>query len=90
MNKKLNIPFTAKILIALFVLFCIVSVITVQIQLNDLRGQYEAIVQDLEDHQFHLEELQYELSLPEDEYIIRYARKNGFRMSGEITFVSPD
>ena len=74
----------------LFLVFCLFSVITLRIQLNDLMAERDIAMRKLDECQFRLEELDYEYSLDEDAYIERYMRKNGYRMGGEIVFKSED
>ncbi len=73
-----------------FLVFCLFSVITLRIQLNDLMAERDIAMRKLDECQFRLEELDYEYSLDEDAYIERYMRKNGYRMGGEIVFKSED
>ncbi len=73
-----------------FLVFCLFSVITLRIQLNDLMAERDVAMRKLDECQFRLEELDYEYSLDEDAYIERYMRKNGYRMGGEIVFKSED
>ena len=73
-----------------FLVFCLFSVITLRIQLNDLMAERDIAMRKLDECQFRLEELDYEYSLDEDAYIERDMRKNGYRMGGEIVFKSED
>ena len=58
-----------------------------QSQINSLDEQYEELVSEVKQHQDIVDELNYEFTLTEKEYIEKYAReKLGFHKTGEIVF----
>ena len=85
MIKKKN--FFPAIIVAAIVIFLTVIIIVLQSQINALNRQYDEIKAELEQHQDLVDELNYEFTLSEKEYIEKYAReKLGFHKTGEIVF----
>ena len=87
MIKKNKKNFFPAIIIAVIVIFLIVIIIALQSQINALNAQYTELKAEHKAHQDIVDELNYEFTLSEKEYIEKYAReKLGFHKSGEIVF----
>ena len=85
MIKKKN--FFPTIIISVIVVFLAIIIIVLQSQLSSLKAQYNDLSAALKSHQDAVDELNYEFTLSEKEYIEKYAReKLGFHKSGEIVF----
>lgn len=85
MIKKKNLFPT--IIVAVIVVFLAIIIIVLQSQINTLNTQYAALKDELKAHQDIVDELNYEFTLSEKEYIEKYAReKLGFHKTGEIVF----
>ena len=85
MIKKKN--FVPTIIIAVIVVFLAIIIIVLQSQINALHAQHKELSAELKSHQDAVDELNYEFTLSEKEYIEKYAReKLGFHKSGEIVF----
>lgn len=85
MIKKKN--FFPAIIAAVIVIFLVVIIIVLSSQINALNSQYDELKAELEQHQDIVDELNYEFTLSEKEYIEKYAReKLGFHKTGEIVF----
>lgn len=68
-------------------IFLFVSVINLQVEMNDLRAEYDAVAQAVEDKQDDIDELEERLEAPiDDAFIERIARERGFRKQNEIIF----
>lgn len=90
MDKERKPNAFARFAFVLFFVFCLISVITLRVQLNDLQDQLAEYQNVASECEYRLEELNYEYSLDEKAYIERYARLNGYLMPGEILFQSED
>jgi cell division protein FtsB len=85
MIKKKN--FFPIIIVSIIVIFLTVIIVVLQSQINSLDEQYEELVSEVKQHQDIVDELNYEFTLTEKEYIEKYAReKLGFHKTGEIVF----
>jgi len=85
MTKKKN--FFPAIIISVIVVFLAIIIIVLQSQINTLNTQYNELGKELKSHQDAVDELNYEFTLSEKEYIEKYAReKLGFHKTGEIVF----
>lgn len=85
MIKKKN--FFPTIIVAVIVVFLAIIIIVLQSQINALNTQYAELSAELKSHQDIVDELNYEFTLSEKEYIEKYAReKLGFHKTGEIVF----
>ena len=73
MIKKKN--FFPAIIVAAIVIFLMVIIIVLQSQINALNRQYDELNAELERHQDLVDELNYEFTLSEKEYIEKYARE---------------
>lgn len=87
-NKK---PVRANLIIrAAFVfifIFLFVSVINLQVTMNDLRAERDALVEKMEQKQDEIDELELRINTPVDEeFIERIARERGFKKPNEIIF----
>ena len=83
-NKKIFFP---AIIVAVLTVFLAVIIIVLRTQISELQNQHEALRAQLEQQQDIVDELNYEFTLSEKDYIEKYAReKLGFHKSGEIVF----
>ena len=85
MIKKKN--FFPIIIISVIVIFLTIIIVALQSQIKALNVQYDELSAELKSHQDTVDELNYEFTLSEKEYIEKYAReKLGFHKTGEIVF----
>ena len=84
--KKKKIFFPA-VIVAVITVFLAVIIIVLRMQINELNKKYDELQYRLEQPQDIVDELNYEFTLSEKDYIEKYAReKLGFHKSGEIVF----
>lgn len=84
-KKKQNIFPKIAVFIIVVALFATIMVLRSQIQ--NLADERDRISVAVKKHQDKVDELEYEFTLSEKEYIEKYAReKLGFHKSGEIVF----
>jgi cell division protein FtsL len=84
--KKKKIFFPA-VIVAVITVFLAVIIIVLRMQINELNKKYDELQYRLEQQQDIVDELNYEFTLSEKDYIEKYAReKLGFHKSGEIVF----
>ena len=84
--KKKKIFFPA-IIVAVLAVFLAVVIIVLRSQINELNRKHGELRDALEQQQDIVDELNYEFTLSEKDYIEKYAReKLGFHKSGEIVF----
>jgi cell division protein FtsB len=83
-NKKIFFP---AIIVAVLVIFLAVIIIVLSSQIKELNRAHDELRAALEQQQDIVDELNYEFTLSERDYIEKYAReKLGFHKSGEIVF----
>jgi cell division protein FtsB len=83
-NKKIFFP---AIIFAVLVIFLAVIIIVLSSQIKELNRAHDELRAALEQQQDIVDELNYEFTLSERDYIEKYAReKLGFHKSGEIVF----
>lgn len=84
--KKLSVP--AKIAIAIAVVFCIVRIVSYQIEYTNLKSQQEDIQEKIDYYTERVDELENKLEAPfDDEYIIKVAKeKLNYCLPEEIIF----
>ena len=83
-NKKIFFP---AIIVAVLAVFLAVVIIVLRSQINELNRKHGELRDALEQQQDIVDELNYEFTLSEKDYIEKYAReKLGFHKSGEIVF----
>lgn len=71
----------------LIFIFLLVSVINLQVEMNELRKERDAKLEQLQQVQDSIDELELRLAEPiTDEYIERIARELGYRKPNEIIF----
>jgi cell division protein FtsB len=84
-TKKKNI--IPKIFAAVIVIFLAIIILVLQNQIKALNEQYNELSIELKSQQDDVDELHYEFTLSEKEYIEKYVReKLGFHKTGEIVF----
>jgi cell division protein FtsB len=99
--RKFSESIVIKAVVVLFSIFCIVTIIKLQFENNEIQneiGNYSennevsGLKAELEEKQKQVEELEKELDKPVDEdYIIRVARERlGLRLPPEIIFYNGD
>ena len=84
-------PMRANLIIrTAFICICIflfVSVINLQVQMNDLRAERDKLVESVLDKQDEIDELELRIAQPvNEEFIERVARERGYRKPNEIIF----
>lgn len=85
MIKKKN--FFPTIIVSVIVIFLAIIIIVLRSQINALNVQYDKLKAEYKSHRDAVDELNYEFTLSEKEYIEKYAREElGFHKSGEIVF----
>lgn len=85
MKQKLNL--FVKVALVIFVVFSVITVMTLRSKLDDLRKQKTELEAEVEKYAEEVEKMRYDLSLPAEEYIEKYAREVlGYHKSGEIVF----
>ena len=83
-NKKIFFP---AIIVAVLVIFLAGIIIVLSSQIKELNRAHDELRAALEQQQDIVDELNYEFTLSERDYIEKYAReKLGFHKSGEIVF----
>ncbi len=84
-QKKKNLFY--KIIFFAVTLFLIITIVVLRSEISDLEAEKEALTSELNDYMDIVEELRYDISLPEARYIEKYAREVlGFHKSGELVF----
>ena len=84
-NKKTTI--IPKIIAAVIVIFLLVVILALRNEINNLKEQYNKLSEEVKTNQDEVDELNYEFTLSEKEYIEKYVReKLGFHKVGEIVF----
>ena len=85
MKKKTGL--FSKIVIAFLLVFSLITIITLQTQLSDLKERKAELSAQLDEYSENVERMRYELSLTKEEYIEKYAREVlGYHKNGEIVF----
>lgn len=68
-------------------IFLFVSVVNLQVQMNDLRTERDKLVSAVLDKQDEIDELELRIAQPvNEEFIERIARERGYRKPNEIIF----
>ncbi|MBQ9511009.1 MAG: hypothetical protein IJR55_04900, partial [Clostridia bacterium] len=67
MNKKTGL--FSKIVIAFLLVFSLITIITLQTQLSDLKERKAELSAQLDEYSENVERMRYELSLTKEEYI---------------------
>ena len=88
MGKKIKINIAVWIVCIALIGVAIVSIITLQIQINDKKEELLAAKAERDAIIARIEEIKYELSKPiDDEYIIKIARERlGYHLPGEVVY----
>ena len=77
----------SKLLIAFLLVFSLITIISLQTRLSELKEQKAELAVQLEQYSEDVAEMRYELSLTKEEYIEKYAREVlGYHKNGEIVF----
>lgn len=88
-NKPMRANFVVRIAFVCIFIFLFISVINLQIQMNDLRTQVEDKVLELQQLQDDIDEMELRLNEPiNDAFIERVARELGWRRPNEIIFIN--
>jgi cell division protein FtsB len=85
-QKPIKIPIKA--ILAVAVLICLlITVLVLKSQIDALNEQKDILAATVKLYQDEVDELQYDFTLSEKEYIEKYAKeKLGFHKTGEIVF----
>lgn len=88
MKRKSNTNFIVRMAVAVMFVMLVFAVINVQMKLNDLKKNREALEEQIEEVKDIIDEVTVRLNAPvDDEYIERVARDElGLRREGEIIF----
>ena len=74
-----------KIGFGLALLIVVILLISLQIQIKELEQEKEALQKTIEDYRLIVEEMEYDLNLPREDYIEKYAReKLGYHKYSDI------
>ena len=85
MKKKTGV--FSKLLIAFLLVFSLITIITLQTQLTDLKERRAELSKQIDEYSENVERMRYDLSLSREEYIEKYAREVlGYHKNGEIVF----
>lgn len=86
MKRRTNIFFKA--LILLFICFCMITIVQLQIQFNELNDRRSALREEINNCKDNIDEMEEQLAQPFDEdYIIRVAREQlNYHMPEEIIY----
>ena len=77
-----------KILLGIMALILLISIISLYVKLDNLKEEKNDLTALLEEYQQSIEEMEYDLSLPKEDYIEKYAREVlGYHKSGELVFL---
>ncbi|MBO5869280.1 MAG: septum formation initiator family protein [Clostridia bacterium] len=86
-KKPVRANLIIRVAFILIFIFLFVSVINLQVQMNDLRTQRDALVKEVQNRQDAIDELELRIATPvDDEFIERIARERGYRKPNEIIF----
>lgn len=74
--------------IVVFIVFCIVTIVKIQLEFNELEEKKAALNEQIDDYVFSIDKIQNDLNTPvDDDYIIRIAKeKLNLRLPEEIIF----
>lgn len=87
-REKKKTGFLPKLILVAFVIYSAVTLVTLQIKINEQKKQNEEISAQIEEERAKQTQLQQEFDAPiEDEYIIDEAHKQGYVMPDEQVFV---
>ncbi|MDD6800328.1 MAG: septum formation initiator family protein [Firmicutes bacterium] len=88
--KNMSMNFFVKAAILVLAAFCVVTIVRLQFEFNDLREQENELKAKIEASRDHIEEIQNDLDAPfDEEYIVRVAReKLNYYLPEEIIFYS--
>ena len=65
-----------------------VAIISLYVQLGDLEKEKEKLSASLDEYRKSIEKMEYDLSLPKEDYIEKYAREVlGYHKNGELVFI---
>ena len=75
---------------ALFIIFCLVTIIELQVRMNRLDGEKEELKNEIAKLKEENAEIQYEIDLPyDDDYVARVARNIlGYHFPDELLFIN--
>ena len=77
-----------KISLGIMALILLISIISLYVKTNNLKEEKNDLTALLEEYQQSIEEMEYDLSLPKEDYIEKYAREVlGYHKSGELVFL---
>ena len=77
-----------KISLGIMALILLISIISLYVKLDNLKEEKNDLTALLEEYQQSIEEMEYDLSLPKEDYIEKYAREVlGYHKSGELVFL---
>lgn len=87
-NFKIKMNFFVKTAIAVFICFCLILIINLQMELKDLKDNNILLYEQIETYNDNIEQISEQLAQPyNDEYVERVAReKLNYRMPNEIIF----
>lgn len=77
-----------KIALGCAALLLTVAIISLYVQLGDLEKEKEKLSASLDEYRKSIEKMEYDLSLPKEDYIEKYAREVlGYHKNGELDFI---
>ena len=86
--KRVKHSFIFSSIVVLFILFCLMTIVKLQIEVNRISDQNKALKQDISDIRYQNDEIKNELSKEKDEdyYIEKGREKLNLRLPEEIIF----
>lgn len=77
-----------KIMLGCAALLLIIAIISLYVKLGDLEKEKEKLSASLDEYRESIEKMEYDLSLPKEDYIEKYAREVlGYHKNGELVFI---
>lgn len=80
-----------KIALGCTALLLIIAIISLYVKLGNLEKERDQLSAALDEYRKSIEKMEYDLTLPKEDYIEKYAREVlGYHKNGEIIFITTD
>ena len=87
-DMKVKTSTFVKIALGGMALVLFIAIISLYVNLKNLKKEKNSLSVLIEEYQKSIEEMEYDLSLPKEDYIEKYAREVlGYHKNGELVFV---
>ena len=87
-DMKVKTSTCVKIALGGIALVLFIAIISLYVNLKNLEKEKNSLSVLIEEYQKSIEEMEYDLSLPKEDYIEKYAREVlGYHKNGELVFV---